>query len=201
MGIEYCYWVTASNANGEGNKSNDVNIIPCSIPTPPLNLRLGELGGNYATVVWDKPVSDNGSAIIGYTIFRTDSLKSGILNQTVLDHKFEDFPLSVGKIYYYKVIAVNKIGKSIPSNELPVTLKGPTQPTPEGPRESVNTVPTIQKMGEPPVGDIFVNESIRAPAASVGENSILENVRAYLWAVLLLLAIAVVVVLYAMKKI
>ncbi|MCK5037702.1 MAG: fibronectin type III domain-containing protein [Thermoplasmata archaeon] len=75
--------------------------------------------GGYEEVAleWDLPSSDGGSSIIGYKIYRGESLGEETLWRTVGNWTYyTDTNLTNDKEYYYRVSAINKAGESPMSN-------------------------------------------------------------------------------------
>jgi len=135
-GQTYYYRVSAKNAVGEGPRSNEASATPTSYisaPTAPQNLK-ASAGNTQVTLSWNPPISDGGSAITNYRIYRGaaiggESLLVGVGN--ILS--YVDAGLTNGQTYFYKVSAVNVAGEGLQSNE--------ANATPEAP-PSVNFPPT-----------------------------------------------------------
>ncbi len=113
--------------NGKTYESNEcmINIISQSTkPSPPRNLSLSieydSSNNKYGIrLSWDKPLSDGGSPIIKYEMYK--KVENGtffLLGPRDAQYTyFRDWDnIQVGKTYYYYVIAVNSNGKSDPSN-------------------------------------------------------------------------------------
>ncbi len=199
MGTEYRYWVTAVNAGNVGSLgSNEVTVVPCSLPGPPLNLRIKEIGGNFVTVTWDKPASDGGSPVTAYTIIRSES--SGQASTlTASGFELSDTPLVPGKTYSYKVSAINAVGQSDPSNELLVNIPAPPTPETPTPEPTLEPEEEIENVGKQASGGA-IEGNYTTPAVQTSLNSLVENVKQYLWAVILVFFGLVVVILYLVKK-
>ena len=137
-GPTYYYKVTAANGVGESTASNEANATPTAAPTvsdPPTNLS-ATAGTNQVTLNWTLPVSNGGSAISGYKIYRGTSpggegasaiaTASGATTST-----YTDTTATAGPTYYYKVTAANGVGESTASNEANATpndLVPPVEP-------------------------------------------------------------------------
>jgi len=117
-GQGYYFAVTALNAVGESDKSNEVSAIPCTVPLAPQNLQ-ATAGNQQVTLTWQAPGSDGGSSITGYKVYwgtvsgsYTDVQEVGnVLTYTVTG-------LTNGQGYYFAVTALNAVGESDKSNEV-----------------------------------------------------------------------------------
>ena len=78
----------------------------------------GASGGTGSVALqWSAPVSDGGSAITGYNIYRgTASGGETLLTQVGNVTSYTDTSVTNGATYYYKVSAVNGVGESALSN-------------------------------------------------------------------------------------
>jgi peptidoglycan/xylan/chitin deacetylase (PgdA/CDA1 family) len=97
-----------------------------AVPAAPA---LGGASGGAGSVAlqWSAPVSDGGSAITGYNIYRgTASGGETLLTQVGNVTSYTDTSVTNGATYYYKVSAVNAVGESALSNELSATASGAT---------------------------------------------------------------------------
>jgi fibronectin type 3 domain-containing protein len=122
----YYYKVGAVNAMGEGNLSNEANATPMTIPSPPINL-IQSHGDDYVDMTWEPPLSDGGSPITNYTIFRGTSPGAvSILAVAVFGQQYNDTTVIGGTTYYYRVSATNSVGEGDLSNEVAATI--PTVP-------------------------------------------------------------------------
>jgi hypothetical protein len=78
-------------------------------------------GNGVISIAWDAPLSDGGSAIANYKIYRkTNNLRDSYALISVWPSSnkksFSDSPLLSGTLYLYEVTAVNTIGESVFSN-------------------------------------------------------------------------------------
>ncbi len=127
-GQTYFYQVSALNIIGEGPKSEEANATPVKHPSEPLNLQ-AFADDHQITLIWSMPISDGGSPITNYTIYR-GTTSGGETNLTKIGNvlTYLDTGLTNGVTYYYKVSAINAIGEGPQSNEAnatPTTLPGP----------------------------------------------------------------------------
>jgi len=123
-GITYYYNVTAVNAAGESPSSNEASVTPIAPPSAPQTLEALYANDNII-LNWTAPISDGGSAITKYRIYRdtTIGLPDGIniANVTSGEQSYVDTQVSTGIRYYYVVTAVNNEGESPVSNEIAIT--------------------------------------------------------------------------------
>ena len=115
------YYVTALNAGGESDPSNEVSI-PISTntaPSPPQNLAV-TVGKGYIELSWDPPADDGGAPVINYTVYRGTTSGGEVLLKVVSgsEYTYRDESVDAGITYYYYVTATNSVGESAPSNEV-----------------------------------------------------------------------------------
>ena len=108
-----------------------------SVPSAPQNLQATG-GDGSVQITWNAPISDGGSAITEYWIYRgTSSEGQGSTPiGTSVGTVYTDTGLTNGQTYYYKVSAVNSVGEGTESSEVSATptagsalyayLSGPT---------------------------------------------------------------------------
>ena len=120
--IEYQFRTFAINEAGESEPSNVVQAIPLLITPPPtepdpVTDLAAQAEDGQVVLSWSAPL-DNGSPIIGYRI------EYGLMKQLSFDQVLNDdelpgttvIGLSNGEAYQFRVIAINVIGESEPSN-------------------------------------------------------------------------------------
>lgn len=124
LGVKYRYIVAAVNVEGMGLLTQEIEIIAQTKPDAPI-LELMESGDKIVSFWWTEPISDGGSPITDYKIFRSTSPVSTYSEPfaTVSSkiHIYNDRSVENGVIYYYVVSAVNEIGESPISNEISAT--------------------------------------------------------------------------------
>ena len=123
-GVTYFYKVKAVNSLGVSAYSNEASATPTTPPTAPSapqNLQ-ATAGIRNATLTWDAPSSNGGSAIIGYKVYRSTSsgAETGYVTLGNVT-SYTNIGLTPGVTYFYKVLAVNSIGLSPLSNEASAT--------------------------------------------------------------------------------
>ena len=123
MRESYVYYVTAINAVGESNKSNEVSVA-WQVPSEPQNLQLVR-GDGTATLTWNAPQDDGGTRINAYNIYRDGKLIATIDGSSTT---YKDENVDVKTEHTYYVTAVNAVGESNKSNEVSVAWQKPSQP-------------------------------------------------------------------------
>jgi len=126
-GTTYFYRVSAQNAVGEGPQSNEVSATPqagAGVPSAPQNLTAAPARGKGVQLTWSPPVSNGGSPITGYNIYRGtvaggETLLTSVGNVT----SFKDTSTTRGQTYFYRVTAVNAVGEGSASNEASAVAK------------------------------------------------------------------------------
>jgi fibronectin type 3 domain-containing protein len=116
-GITYYYAVAALNMVGEGAKS-----VPCSAtttvlpPSEPIAVKV-KVSGNGLSVSWSAPVTDGGSLIIKYRVYRAagDAPLSACADCIGLE--YNDSAVGYGILYRYVIKALNAQGEGQPSLE------------------------------------------------------------------------------------
>ena len=113
----------ADQETNESVYSQTIDLRPATVPHSPQNLQYDE-GDEQVTLTWDKPVSDGGSDITGYNVYRdADSTSIGnTMDLTGLT--YTDTGLTNGQEYNYSIKAVNDKGDSPYSNSVSVTPTG-----------------------------------------------------------------------------
>ncbi|MCK4444364.1 MAG: fibronectin type III domain-containing protein, partial [Thermoplasmata archaeon] len=116
------------NGVGEGPKSNEANATPTSgptVPSEPRNLQ-ATAGNQQSTLTWDSPVSDGGSPITGYRIYRgTIPGEETFLVEIGNVLTYTDTGLINGQTYFYRISAANSVGEGPKSNKANATPGSP----------------------------------------------------------------------------
>jgi predicted phage tail protein len=119
-GQAYYYQIRAVNVAGEGLRSLATSVMAVAVPGPPLGLNATATTG-HITLTWQVLVSDNGSPITGYEIYRgTAPGAETFIATTGNVTSYLDSNVTGGQTYYYQVRAVNGAGEGPRSTEVHV---------------------------------------------------------------------------------
>jgi photosystem II stability/assembly factor-like uncharacterized protein/chitodextrinase len=126
-GTNYVFQVYATNAVGNGVSSEASNpVTPMTVPGVPTGI-VASAGDASATLSWSAPVSNGGSAIIGYALTISPATPGAVINVTGTSALVTG--LANGTNYSFQVYATNAEGdglSSAPSNLVtPMTVPGP----------------------------------------------------------------------------
>ncbi len=117
-GVAYFYTVAAKTFVGEGPRSNEASAIPATVPSAPLNLT-AVAGNRHVNLTWHEPSDDGGSPVTNYTIFRGPAAGQETILTTIGNVlSYVDTGLMNGVAYYYRVAAVNGVGRGSNSTEV-----------------------------------------------------------------------------------
>ena len=134
-GTQYYYVVTAENAVGEGEFSDEISatptgtpIIHVTSPSSPQNVE-ATTDVNLVSLEWETPAEDGGSSITSYHVYRGTTSGEYFLLGAATDTRFDDITAVGGVGYYYVISAVNDVGEGEMSDEVSATPQTPTTAT------------------------------------------------------------------------
>jgi len=132
-GTTYDYWVTATNAAGDGQLSDELAFTYPNRPSPPLSL-VASTGPDRGQISlsWTPPVDTGGLPILQYNVYRgttSGGEASSIYRIVPSGTSFVDYGLPDGASYYYVVTALTAAGEGARSIE----AKGTTPVLPSAP--------------------------------------------------------------------
>jgi alpha-tubulin suppressor-like RCC1 family protein len=123
-GDDYTFEVTATNRMGTGPAATSADVTPATVPDAPTGV-VGTPGVASASVTWQPPDTDGGSAITSYTVTATDTTSPGNGGQTCTGTSgpagCDVTGLATGDVYTFTVVATNERGDgpaSAPSDPL-----------------------------------------------------------------------------------
>jgi predicted phage tail protein len=123
-GTAYSFSVRAVNVAGTGPESNVVTVTPRTVPGAVQNLVAATAKGRGVLVTWAAPVSNGGSAITNYRIYRRMAGGTfGLIATVGTVDKYTDTGTVRGTRYYYVVRAVNAVGEGPSSIEVSAVAK------------------------------------------------------------------------------
>jgi fibronectin type 3 domain-containing protein len=118
-GVTYSFSVTATNAVGTGPASNSLTATPATVPTAPRSVTAAPDRTKGVDLAWLVPLSNGGSTITGYRIYRGTS--SGVYTSvTTVGNvtSYRDASTKKGVRYYYVIRAINALGEGAASAEV-----------------------------------------------------------------------------------
>jgi subtilisin family serine protease len=121
--VNTTYSVRVSSVSGTTTSAASSELVFTtlgSVPESPLNLRTTSIFGGQISLAWDAPSSSNGSKITGYEVWM-QTAGSWALRLTTSTTVANVTSLTANTAYSFRVLAVNAIGVSAPSNVLSVS--------------------------------------------------------------------------------
>jgi len=125
-GTAYFYRVSAVNSVGEGAQSNEASATPqsASLPGAPRNVAATPSKPRGISLTWLAPMSNGGSAITGYEVWRSTGAGAETRLTTVGNVlSYKDTGATKGTTYFYVVKAVNGVGPGPASGEVSATAR------------------------------------------------------------------------------
>jgi subtilisin family serine protease len=121
--VNTTYSVRVSSVSGTTTSAASSELVFTtlgSVPASPINLRTTSIFGGQISLAWDAPSSSNGSKITGYEVWM-QTAGSWALRLTTSTTVANVTSLTANTAYSFRVLAVNAIGVSAPSNVLSVS--------------------------------------------------------------------------------
>ena len=116
LGATRHYRVSAINANGISAPSNVANATNYHVPDAPTGLTATAKGSTQIDLDWSAPASDGGTAVTGYRIEVSGNGSSNwsnvVANTRSTATEYSDTELNPGNRRYYRVSAINAVGRS-----------------------------------------------------------------------------------------
>ena len=127
-GTFYYYTVLAFTSFGNGPPCKEVRVKALNVPSPPGGFTVAPADGQVK-LTWNLPVSDGGSMLLGFKVYRGNSPETMTLLATLspMALEYTDTGLTNGANYIYYVTAYSEVGESQMSlvlDAIPFTLPG-----------------------------------------------------------------------------
>ena len=170
-GTNYTYSVKAVNSKGESSASLDSTAVTAvAVPSAPQNVSAVITAGTTtlsATVSFDPPSTDNGSAVISY---RVTASPGGATCTVTAPTTYCDIPVLPDRVYTFTVTATNAVGTSVSSSaSLETKAANGIAPT-----LVVDPIPA-------PTGDLVENKVLSSNITFADFNSTPNSVVTYQW--------------------
>jgi hypothetical protein len=122
LGTNYSYYIVAYNQEGEGNKTEILNIKPINPPDPPKNVRVYQ-ASNGVSISWDPPDSEENIPVVLYRINRQvegspDIFRIASSTLTI----YLDKNILPNTTYHYYIFAVTDAGVSNSSQKVSIEI-------------------------------------------------------------------------------
>jgi titin len=161
-GSTYSYYVTASNSLHEGQPSAIVDVVPCGVPSVPLNLTIAP-GDGEVVLQWSAPENEGGMPLVGYNLYTGMTLASLEFDSYIgYKHSLTLGDLTNGQEYFFAVSAVNELGEGALSDHVstvPLGLPGAPRDLITGVSKSTVTlswIPPEDNGGSPITGYVLL---------------------------------------------
>uniref|UniRef100_A0A1I7XS04 non-specific serine/threonine protein kinase n=1 Tax=Heterorhabditis bacteriophora TaxID=37862 RepID=A0A1I7XS04_HETBA len=116
---EYEFRVSAVNENGQGvplvGENSVVTRLPFDPPSAPVDPEISEIGTDFVSLTWHRPISDGGGRIRGYIVEKCEEGQDTWIrcNQNPSPPNIFNVPnLIDGRKYKFRIFAVNDAGFS-----------------------------------------------------------------------------------------
>ena len=152
------------------------NGLP-GVPSTPSNLMAtGQYG--HVDLNWDAPISDGGSGVTDYRVFRGISFTNlSVLTSVGNQLWYQDTSVTNGQVYYYRVAAINSAGESSPSNidsarpGIDRLLVTPDQGSTSSSGQIHFSATPVAESGEP-IREVSVSWSTSVPGATITQDGL-----------------------------
>ncbi|HJT10718.1 MAG TPA: fibronectin type III domain-containing protein [Candidatus Nitrosotalea sp.] len=123
---KFDHWKDTGSTNSNYTISISSNEILTAVyataPQPPTSLAAKTVSSSQINLSWTAPTDNGGATITGYDVYRgTTSGSETLLVKIANVTSYNDIAATAGQTYYYKVAAINFVGKSALSNEASAT--------------------------------------------------------------------------------
>jgi hypothetical protein len=118
-GLTYYYYVTATNAFGEGGPSPELSATPTAGVPGPVTLSATTDPG-VVHLTWTLAAYDGGAPVTKYVVVRDTVRLATVLGVNSLS--YDDSAVASGSTHVYQIRAVNSVGSGGFSNKLTITV-------------------------------------------------------------------------------
>ena len=170
-GTNYTYTVKAINSKGESSASLASSpVTAVAVPSAPQNVSAVITAGTTtlsATVSFDAPATDNGSAVISYTVTASPG---GATCTVSAPTTYCDIPVLPDSLYTFTATATNAVGTSVASTtSLQTAARNGIEPS-----LKVDPIPA-------PTGELVENTVLTSSTTSTSYESTPNSVVTYIW--------------------
>jgi hypothetical protein len=110
-GQVYYYKVTALNAAGESDPSDELEVLAASTPSQPTNFQIDFVSSGSITASWSAPLSDGGSRLTGYILYYKEVTAAAYTAASPVVGFSDTLSLTGDLQYFVKVVATNSLGE------------------------------------------------------------------------------------------
>jgi len=94
---------------------NNASTAPSLASAPSSLVATGQYG--HVDLAWNSPLTDGGSPVTGYKVYRGDSFTGlSLVDSIGYQLWYQDASVTNGQVYYYRVTAINSVGEGPSSN-------------------------------------------------------------------------------------
>ncbi len=119
-GVTYYYRVSAVNAVGEGQMSDEVTSTPSAVLAPPTSITATPSDSSIS-LSWTAPANTGGSSVSSYKVYRGTTVTTLLFLVSVTQTSYQDTGLTNGQAYFYKISSVNSVGEGLKSGAASAT--------------------------------------------------------------------------------
>jgi hypothetical protein len=122
LGVTYKIEVSSTNDVGESSLSDITSVVFANVPSSPQTLTMTTTSQPALTAAWTAPLSSNGDAVRGYTLYIDDGnggdftlVYNGSTYASVYSYTIDSSTIECGLLYNLQITAINSAGESDPT--------------------------------------------------------------------------------------